>query len=352
MRAVPWAIAVVLVFAGCGDSPPRAGKAPSGEVAAPAEGSAAIVVALAGSVTVRNAAGVEVPATPQLHLARTDRVVTAPGAYAVLVLHNGYVVRLDEDLVSPVGELAWIDAPPAEKGLEELFAAALSPAEIERAGGSQTLLRIAGWNARRAAGESPAALQPGSEAADEAKPEVAEPSQAAKAAPPADVVPDAPATDDDAAAAPPAGKASRPQSDAKKAPQPAKKKTSRDPGKDAPEAEQLGGSPSSPVESSESKSGAADLEDRWSFRTGSGTQVRKDSLPAALAARRRELARCVAEASPGSAAVELLLRVEGGEVRKVTLGGGARAPGCASELVGLKLPEVAETGWVAVRVRR
>src|SRR5690606_848784 len=57
-------------------------------VVGPAAGVAVVAVG-EGTVSVRDAAGVEVAATVEMPLARTDTVITTPGALVVVVLANG-----------------------------------------------------------------------------------------------------------------------------------------------------------------------------------------------------------------------------------------------------------------------
>ncbi|HEY8377422.1 MAG TPA: hypothetical protein VIK91_13090, partial [Nannocystis sp.] len=154
-------------LAGCGTPPDESRPVdPDGEVA--------LLAVVEGEVKVRREGGGEVVATVDMPLSRSDTVITPPGALAVVVLANGYVIKLEEDQATPVRALAHLDDPPARENLAELFERALGAETFARVGGAERIERIAGWNARRAAGETPAPV-----------PRLERPAEPAPAPPPA-----------------------------------------------------------------------------------------------------------------------------------------------------------------------
>lgn len=379
-----WGFGVaLLLIAACGE--PSTGAATGPAVVDPAA-EMAILAVVEGRVTVRNAQSGEVEATPEMPLTRGDTVITTPGSLAVVVLANGYVLKLEEDQATPVRALAHLDDPPPAESVAELFEKALGAEAFARVGGAGRLERIAGWNARRASGETPApvgkreappapvksaasteegatpaqAPAPITESplADSKHDRVVDlddgigsadsrdkgksgrgdgplPSKKADAAGPADPIAPPPAQK-------PVDSEDKKESSKKSSSQPEGSSASPDapspppPGGAAPETE---------------SSSAVDLADSWIFETGPETRVTRTSLPEALKSRRQALAQCVAGALPGVAAPELRLKVVGGVVKEVALGGGKSAPGCARELLNQRLAGVSD-GWVIVRVRR
>ncbi|MDC0718013.1 hypothetical protein [Nannocystis bainbridge] len=372
-----WGVpAALLLLLGCGEPATSAATGPA-PVADPAA-EVALLAVVEGTVTVRDAGGAETPGRPELPLRRGDTVITTPGSLAVVVLASGYVIKLEEDQATPVRALAHLDDPPPAESVAELFARALGPEALARVGGADRLERIAGWNARRASGETPAPVtrteappaptksiaEPAPEAEDRPtapltdEPETtrghnddldgAKPKTEAKA--PADKNrPTAPPTDQDDALAGPADPAPPPQSPAG----PGKKSSTKSPESRPaePSQEPPGGAPGLGSAEAESSSAAVDLADTWIFETAPDTRVTRTSLPEALKARRQALAQCVAEALPGVAGPELRLKVVGGVVKEVALGGGKPAPACARELLNQRVGGVAD-GWAIVHVRR
>lgn len=359
MRVVTLGLGVALLAAACGGK-----KQASGAECVPAvagQDDVAYLAVVEGKVTIRRGEGAPEPARQDMSLARADTVITGPDAMVVVVLANCHVLRLAEDQETQVGKLAQLDAPPPKRGFSEMFASALGTDDLSRIGGAERLERIAGWNARRASGETPAPVARSVEAPKPAPPgtEIAggggsdEPS----ATPP--TAPDAPAAGRGTTELPEKIRERRePLADAKKADKDAPAKSKGAPPKPTrtPEPEQ--GQPPEPggqastddeVKAEESKR-APDLADKWTFETGDKKQVQKASLPAALAAKRAALAQCIAGARPDVAAPQLRLRVAGGKVAEVKLDGGS-PPSCATDLVGLRLAGV-DDGWMLVRVKR
>lgn len=368
MRVVTLGLGVALLVAGCG------GKRPSGAECVPAvagQDDVAYLAVVEGEVTIRRGEGAPEPARQDMSLARADTVITGPDAMVVVVLANCHVLRLAEDQETQVGKLAQLDAPPPKRGFSEMFASALGTEDLSRIGGAERLERIAGWNARRASGETPAPVArvaeappstpvaeldakseaPGGAPSDEPSASIGRQGSAEPSKPLARPEPESAPLQD-------AGKGSGKHSDPKRAEKkvPAEDKRPADPiaptagdtpanGGDTP-GDGGGGTKS---EAEEAKR-PPDLEDGWTFETGDKKQVQKTSLPAGLAAKRAALAQCVAEARPDVAAPLLRLRVAGGAVAEVKLDGGS-PPSCAKELVGLRLAGV-DDGWMRVRVTR
>ncbi|MDC0669667.1 hypothetical protein [Nannocystis radixulma] len=380
-----WGFGVALLIAACGEPGQGAATGPAPVVDPAAE--VAILAVVEGRVTVRNAQGGETEARAEMPLTRGDTVVTTPGSLAVVVLANGYVLKLEEDQATPVRALAHLDDPPPAESAAELFEKALGAEAFARVGGAGRLERIAGWNARRASGETPAPVTQ-SEAApapvkadapalEEAAPvgvPIAEPLADSKhgrgieldqgiggtadsrdkgnSGRPPTPLPNKRADDAgpaDPAPPPPAQKPS-PSGDGDEKKESSKKSSSQAEaeGSTAPP----GGAPAPPGSTPTPEPSAVDLVDSWIFETGPETQVTRTSLPEALKSRRKALAQCVASALPGVAAPELRLKVAGGVVKEVALGGGKPAPACARELLKQRLAGVAGDGWVIVRVRR
>jgi hypothetical protein len=360
----------LLLLASCGEPGTSAATGPAPVADPLAE--VALLAVVEGQVSVRDPQGAETPGRPELPLRRGDTVITTPGSLAVVVLANGYVIKLEEDQSTPVRALAHLDDPPPAESVAELFEKALGAEDFARVGGAGRLERIAGWNARRASGETPAPvakldappapvksaqLESAEEAPKDLDPIAAPVTDAkrgdrdedqdgdAKAgigkSGPTTPLPGKRADDGFAGPADPAPPPQQKPVDSEK--KKSSSKSSEPPGQGVP--------PPGSAPESETSSSAADLADSWLLETGPDTQVTRTSLPEALQARRRALAQCVAEALPGVAGPELRLRVAGGIVKEVALGGGKTAPACARELLQQRLAGVGD-GWVIVRVRR
>ncbi|MFZ6180358.1 hypothetical protein [Nannocystis pusilla] len=368
MWGVP--VALLLLLASCGE--PGSGAATGPAPVADPLAEVALLAVVEGQVSVHDAQGAVTPGRPELPLRRGDTVITTPGSLAVVVLANGYVIKLEEDQSTPVRALAHLDDPPPAESVAELFEKALGAEAFARVGGADRLERIAGWNARRASGETPAPV-----AKMEAPPAPVKPAEPAER-------PDAPLTDVaepetkrgdrdddlDGGAKAGIGKSRAPLPNKRGeddlagpadpvAPPPSQKPVDTDAKKDKsstkksepPPPPGQGVPPSGSAPEAESSSSAADLADSWVLETSPDTQVTRTSLPEALKTRRQALAQCVAAAVPGVAGPELRLKVVGGIVKEVALGGGKTAPACARELLNQRLTGVSD-GWVIVRVRR
>lgn len=363
-----WRLGLALLVAPVGVASPLAGCGTPASTADQADPSAevALLAVVEGAARVRRAGGDEVAAAADMALTRGDTVITSPGALVVVVLANGYVIRLEEDQVTPVRALAHLDDPPAREDLSELFERALGAEAFARVGGADRIERIAGWNARRASGETPAPVTRSEPAPrrDEA-PAADVASAPAEPQPEADDLPGIESEekresesigrgDSDGAAPRKPVKVDRPQNRPQDdvGEEKAKKSTTTKTGGTGklPPAAEPSGAPASPAGGSAPDAKDApepDLANGWTFEAGDGGHVKKTSLPALLAGQRRALGKCLAEAGEA----ELRLRVVGGVVKEVALAGGRPGPGCAKGLVGRPLPEAGGDGWVVVRAR-
>ncbi|MFY0536324.1 hypothetical protein [Nannocystis pusilla] len=111
----------------------------------------ALLAVVEGDVSVRDAQGRHA-GPPGAAAAPRRHGDHHPGSLAVVVLANGYVIKLEEDQSTPVRALAHLDDPPPGESVAELFEKALGAEAFARVGGADRLERIAGWNARRASG--------------------------------------------------------------------------------------------------------------------------------------------------------------------------------------------------------
>lgn len=330
------AAALALLLLGCSGPAPsaapeaQASRAPGSEGAAAAAGSVAAaqlpqgavgrVALVQGEVLFRSAGGT-VPATEGLSFGRADTVVAGRGAFAVLQLENGHLVRIDEELELPVERLALLAAPRARAGLRAQLDRLLT--EEERRAGAQ---RIAGWEARLSAGE---ALGAGGA---QKKREAASPSGAGAPVPPG-VAPESPAAE-----------AGEPSPAAPDSPAP-----HRMPEEDGRRKRQARPQP-------------LGKEAGWAQPPVRAPVPAAPSQPRSLAeletiARAPEVRRClVAELEATGlhpAQVTLLLRLEGGEIRRLALDEGLSLPACARPLLEPLLgarPPGPQVGWLKIRL--
>lgn len=351
MRVARWGLGLVLVVAACGG----AAKDERATAAAVDPNNAALLAEVRGQVSVRKADGAVVPAVPEMTLARADTLITGSDGRAVVVLHNGYVIGVDASLEQRVEKIMHFDDPPTAQSLAQQFEQALGPGQVDR----DKLERIAGWNARRAAGETPApvskeradAPQLEAEVARDQKSDIAAPTLADPVTPEENRVGDAKF---DAKTAPVENKGLKPKLEKKKSDAPPKPidplknlpGRGEDPGAGLPDAG--GGQVPQPrqpeTEHSTKKAEEGDLDDAWVLETGANGQVTRTKLPTPLASRRAALAACLV----GAGETRLVLTVVGGEIKAAKFG--AKPAECARELVGVKLDVGDAT--VTVRLRK
>ncbi|MCA9689505.1 MAG: hypothetical protein KC636_07830 [Myxococcales bacterium] len=119
-----------------------------------ADEAVAAIVLVEGSPQIRSASGQEFAAAVGHPLVRGDVVVAPSDALVIVLLENGYLVRVDADLQVAVHDFALIDQPRSSESISAQVASLLSPEERTRAGGDGLAERIAGFQVRLGAGES------------------------------------------------------------------------------------------------------------------------------------------------------------------------------------------------------
>lgn len=362
MRVARWGLGLFLVLAACGGT----GADQRATAAEVDPNNAAFLAVVEGEVSVRKADGTVAPAVVESTLARSDTLVTGADGRVVVVLHNRHVVKLGTSLAKRVDTLAHFDDPPPSQDLAQLFEEALG-ADYERLGGKDKLERIAGWNARRASGETPAPVtraeapppvrveQEADEDVGQRAPEPVAPGRGSLDDAPSPVSADrVPDTLEKKKRDRPAPNGKSGTAEAKKAETRAEEQTER-PSKKSKASESgdnAGGAsvpkPIDPAGESSPPSGgvpAPDLADEWTLETGANGQVQRVKLPGPLGDRRAALARCLVE----SGKTALTLEVKGGTIRAARFG--AQTAGCASALVGVTLPDVGDA-TVTVRLKK
>lgn len=120
------------------------GPAPTETPAVPEPVDARLVLH-GGSVRI-DRAGSALGTEDGLLLQPTDRLHTGEESFAVVLLPNRYLVRLDEDLELPVQDLALWDRPLTDRALQPQLDALLYPEEREVYADARE--RIAGWTLR------------------------------------------------------------------------------------------------------------------------------------------------------------------------------------------------------------
>lgn len=109
----------------------------------------AYLVASDGALTIRDRGGAEVPATAGMPLLADDTLTPAKEALALVLLHNGYTVRVDGGVTLRIDGLAVFASPPATQSIEDQLRASLSSDQRARLGDAGE--RIGGWQLRRTA---------------------------------------------------------------------------------------------------------------------------------------------------------------------------------------------------------
>ncbi|MBN2358853.1 MAG: hypothetical protein JXR83_05325 [Deltaproteobacteria bacterium] len=144
----------------------------------------AVVQLVSGTVMVETD-GERKVATEKMGLRDGDLIAVAENSWAVLLLWNGYLVRLDEEISIAVKDIVLIKekGPPKEKPDEQLRKL-LSEREYQsRWQDKPENERLAGWFVRRAAGDAKPVATAGQEQNRSAEQQEARPEQAAAAAP-------------------------------------------------------------------------------------------------------------------------------------------------------------------------
>lgn len=317
-------------------------------------------------------------AAPGIDLKNSDMLTAAKGAFVIVQLRNGHVVRIDDAGALAVQDILLSNAPPTDLAGSEQLQALLEPSELHALSLQDVDERAAAWRQMRRAAESggaeraPAKGDGARQVADEGAPPLA--SAAEPAAAPRDVA-SAPSPLAKSDAPPPR----EPESDAPGS------ASSRDLGgalgeapaargerakKDAPVADQktappeakAGAPPPPPLTSAphaakltagvaDAAGGGAPQPAGFVAELGSSTARTKPiAMPATLTY--GELGPCLAQVpqmQPSLASVRLLLEVKGGAVVRVRLGGALPAPACARSYAGRPLVDVGD-GWLVVTV--
>lgn len=308
----------------------RAAAAPERVVAEPD----AVVLAVQGAVQVRGE-GIDLAARADLPLIREDGLAVGGKSLLLLVLRNGYAVRLDEDLELKVKDIALLDAPPAETSLEEQLRDLVDDGGMD----SPPADRIVGWQQRLRAGRGLAARaeeEGAGGSADLARAETEEapmlrlaPVVRSPPPPPAPITRREMSSDDVSAPAttPPGGR-----------------------GDGAPLAEKDDVSP--PAKKSRGKAKTR-VESPHRYRAEPGGPW-VAGLPPLVEAKEAALRGCLREGAPRLAKsgrpLTLLLRFSAGEVDRVAIVGAQSVP-CAVDLFsGASDPAVAGGGWLRVEL--
>ncbi len=147
-RSIGVLLLVLGVLAGgCDEPPPLAADAAARPAPAGRGPALAKVLLFQGEVSIESAAGHAFGARPDAPLITGDAIVLGPDSFVILQLGNGLLSRLDAAGRYPVAELAGLDAPAAERSIQQQLTALLEPDEKRHSE------RIVGWHARMAAGE-------------------------------------------------------------------------------------------------------------------------------------------------------------------------------------------------------
>lgn len=145
-----WALALTVVTA----LPPlTVAVRPDGEVKTPL----AQVVLHDGTVTLTPAGGRAFGAQRGMQLAGSDTITVGVGAWVVVnILGNGHVVRLDDDLVLRVDQLAALKAPKQTQSLDQQLNRLVTVKEQDTAA-----TRLIGWNASQSGANVPQSTKTG-----------------------------------------------------------------------------------------------------------------------------------------------------------------------------------------------
>lgn len=299
---------------------------------------AAIVVAVAGTATIKPMQGAPFDAAPDQELLADDTVVTAGDGFVMLELHNGHIVRMRSGDGLRVDRTAAFGEPAAAGALADRLAMALSKEETSDPR-LQVAARVAGWNMRMSSAQTFGVQQ---------APRVAEmnmsggstkpPGGESAAEPAADRVlgrEEAKVPDGDKEVSPPA--ASKDEKSSPRSPPPPPRQSPPPPGDAAPQPEHS--DPKKSSESPELDDGAVlDLPGSVDFRPDGGAK-RSVGLPEPLKAKRRELAVCAGRGT------QIRAQVKGKKLVKLEVAG---ADKCSAGIVGGAI--ALEDGWLELRV--
>lgn len=108
-----------------------------------------------GYVHVIEKNGNKVHAKEGTSLLRTDTITTSKGSFAVIQLHNNYLVKIDESLELDVADIVLLDAEKTDADPKTQLSQMLNPEERVAAGDAvHRAERVAGWHARLVAAET------------------------------------------------------------------------------------------------------------------------------------------------------------------------------------------------------
>lgn len=114
----------------------------------------AAILLMQGEVTLSDGTTADVG----VGLERDDTIYVGEESAAVLHLHNDWLVRVDEDLELAVSDIVLLDAPRAERSIDDQLDDLLYPDERESMPGIDRAERVAGWHARLTAAQAPPSL--------------------------------------------------------------------------------------------------------------------------------------------------------------------------------------------------
>ena len=123
---------------------------------------AAHVLHVQGTAELSDATGVRSPATPGLGLRADDTLVVGRGAWALVVLANDHVVRLDDLVHLRVDEIVVGRAKRAARDVEDQLHALLPADELALVSPRELQERVEGWRKRTTKKKKPAPARPAS----------------------------------------------------------------------------------------------------------------------------------------------------------------------------------------------
>lgn len=136
------------------DAAPKANRP-----AATTEAIVAHVLHVSGQTTVTPRGGAPFVAAVQHDLVPFDRLEPAEGAFAILALENGHVVRVDDAGALDVKDILMLRAPPTGRPVGEQLALLLEPTERRPDLEQGVVERAAAWRHMRRAGETSGARE-------------------------------------------------------------------------------------------------------------------------------------------------------------------------------------------------
>lgn len=350
-RAKTWTKALfvaVCLATGCKDD--AAGGSPTGGVVesldmgfaerpdgVTGDGAAAVVVALAGEAKIRGSKGQEFVALPG-HPLTGDDVVKAPeGAFVLILLRNGHLVRVDPDrLFVVVSDFELTHPSPATRSIPEQISDVMSGDERKQAG-DDFAAKVAGYQKTLTGGNKPppaVAVPEISDTPPVASPEETKADKPEKTAEPATDTGEQPEVKD-------------PPEDTKKQPK-EPKKTKKKATSDKPEKAEK----PEKTEPADKPKKAGPIT--WSIHSG-GDKTPKGPLPAVLRNQQSLLRAIVADAVKAHpnlpSTVRVVMQIKESTIKKVAIDGVHPTPEkLKSGFVGKPISEIAGPVWIVVKV--